>query len=174
MTGPFAPIGDRARWRVIYDVLAELEPGDVLTYGRAAELLDLHETHDRAAIQKAIRRAAQENEVVNKRVIEPVKNVGYRVVHASEQAGIAKRYQRKSLDAIDTGTSKVVNVRLGELDQAERNAVAVIAAAFSRQAESIRRLRWPVRSTSGCTSIQACWISIFLGCQLSSASRNAT
>ena len=134
---PFTPVGNRARWRVIYDALANLEPGDVLTYGRAAELLDLHEDRDRHAIQEAVRRAGTENERVNKRVIEPVRNIGYRVIRAAEHAGIAKRFQRKSVVAIRAGASKVVNVRLDELDQPQRNAVAAMAALFARQEAAI-------------------------------------
>lgn len=135
---PFQSSGERARWRIIYDVLAAMSPGDVLTYDRCAELLDLDPLQDRGLIQSAVRDAQRRNEVDNKSAIEAVPNVGYRVVEAIEHARLAKNYQRRSEVAISSGKSKVVNVDMSGLDHDTRHMFELMALAFSRQ-EDINR-----------------------------------
>ena len=137
---PFTPVGDRARWRIIYDALAVMRPGDVLTYEHAARLLDLHPDDDRHTIQSAIRDAARRNETDNKHAIEAVPNVGYRVVQPTEHARLAKNYQRRSAVAIKSGKSKVVNVDLSGMDPDTRRGFELMALAFSRQEDFNRRM----------------------------------
>ena len=139
MSDPFAPAGERARWRIVYDVLATLGPGDVITYDQAAEMLGLDPLQDRGLIQSAVRDAARRNEVDNKHAIEAVRNVGYRVVEAIEHARLAKNYQRKSEVAIRSGKSKVVNVDLSCLDHDTRRGFELMALAFSRQEDVNRK-----------------------------------
>ena len=137
---PFQPKGERARWRIIYDVLAALGPGDVLTYDRCAVLLDLDPLKDRGLIQGAVRDAARRNEVDNKHAIEAIPNKGYRVVEAVEHARLAKNYQRRSVVALKAGKSKVVNVNMAGLDPDTRRGFELMAVAFARQEDFNRRL----------------------------------
>ena len=137
---PFTPVGDRARWRIIYDALAVMRPGDVLTYEHAARLLDLHPDDDRHTIQSAIRDAARRNETDNKHALEAVPNIGYRVVLPAEHARLAKHYQRRSVVALKSGRSKVVNVDMNGLDPDTRRVYEVMAVAMSQQLDFNRRM----------------------------------
>lgn len=137
---PFTPVGERARWRIVYDVLTDLMPGDVLTYERCASVLDLDPVSDRGLIQKTVREAQRRNEVDNKRAIEAVPNVGYRVVQPIEHARLAKNYQRRSVVALRSGKSKVVHVDLAGMNPDTRKGFELMALAFSRQEDFNRRV----------------------------------
>lgn len=135
----FKPEGERARWQTIYDVLCEAKVGDVVTYERLAEALGLDAVGDRHRIQVAMRRAALEHEQADKRAVDAVANVGYRVVEAPEHLVLAKRHQRRANRQLARGHSKAVNVDLSNLDPDVRHAFEVVAQAFSMQMEFNRR-----------------------------------
>lgn len=137
---PFDPIGEKARWRIVYDVLAKKDHDDTVTYAELGEALDLDPTHSRHQIQMAVRRAAKEYLEIDKRALEPVKNQGYRVVQAPEHLRLAQMQQRKSRRALDSGHSKVVNVDLNGMDPEVRKAFDVTAQAFGMLADLHRRL----------------------------------
>lgn len=137
---PFDPIGERARWRVIYDHLVNVPVDDVITYERMAHLLDLDAEQDRHAIQMAMRRAARELEEADKRAVESVPNLGYRVVRAPEHLRLAQQQQRRSRKALVRGQSKVVNVDMSALDPEARKAFEVVGRAFSMMMDLHRRL----------------------------------
>lgn len=137
---PFTPSGERARWRILYDLLRECEIGDLLTYDDMATALDLEPVKDRHTIQLAMRRAAAELETVDKRVVDAVQNVGYRVIEPAEQLGLARRHQRKSNRSLARGRSKAVNVDYNLIPADARRAFEVVAAAFAMQQEFNRRL----------------------------------
>lgn len=140
MSRPFQPIGDRARWRKIYDLLRGKSVGDSLTYDEISGVLDLHPLNDRHAIQMAVRRAAKELEQEDQRAIEPVVNEGYRVVQPREHLRLARVQQKKSQKALAAGHSKVTHVDLSGMDVETRKAFEVVAVAFSMQMEMTRRL----------------------------------
>jgi hypothetical protein len=91
---PFEPAGDKARWRVLYDVLTKHGVGDVVTYDVMGEALNLDPEKERHTIQMAIRRAAREYEREDHRALEPVPNEGYRVVEPAEHMRLARRPRR--------------------------------------------------------------------------------
>jgi hypothetical protein len=136
---PFEPVGETARWRLLYAKLQKLSVGDVLTYEQMAEILDLDPLSDRHTIQVAMRRAANELEKVDKRAVEAVKNVGYRIVEPEEHLRLARGQQRRSSRALARGSSKVVNVDLSNVEPEVRQAFQVVAAAFAMQMDFNRR-----------------------------------
>lgn len=136
---PFEPVGDIPRWRVLYAMLQPLEPGNVITYTDMCAALELPETL-RSVVQNAIRRAAREFEVRERHALEPVPNVGYRVVKAEEHMVLARQHQSKSSRALARGHSKVVNVDLSGLDPEARKAFGVVAQAFAAQMDHNRRM----------------------------------
>lgn len=136
---PFTPAGETARWRVIYDLLAEVDVGNVLTYETMAHALNLHPTKSRHVMQVSMRRAAQQLERVEKHAVEPVPNVGYRVVAAEEHLRLARQHQSKSTKSLARGQSKVLNVDLSNVDPEVRQAFAVVASAFAMQVDFNRR-----------------------------------
>lgn len=137
---PFQPSGDRARWRVIYDMLARCDVGSVITYEEMASELDLDPINDRHAIQMAMRRASKEFEEERKHAVKPLPNVGYRVAAEPEHLDLAKAQQKLASKALVRGKSKVVNVDLNKLEPDVRSAFQVVARAFSMQMEMSRRL----------------------------------
>jgi hypothetical protein len=136
---PFEPVGETARWRLLYAELQTLGVDDVLTYEQMGETLDLDPGADRHTIQVAMRRAAVELEKVDKHAVEAIKNVGYRIVEPEEHLRLAKGQQRRSSRALARGSSKVVNVDLSNVEPEVRQAFQVVAAAFAMQMEFNRR-----------------------------------
>lgn len=138
MTG-FLPVGDVARWRLIYQLLKPCQVDDVVTYDRMGELLELDPVKDRHIIQMAMRRAAQEFEQVDKHAVDSVKNVGYRVVRVQEHIGLARRQQRKAGRALESGHSKAVNVDFNDIEPETRKALEIVGRAFAMQMDFNRR-----------------------------------
>lgn len=136
---PFEPVGETARWRVLYQLLSDKAIDDVLTYEEMGAALNLDAVDDRHTIQVAMRRAAKELEQVNKHAVDAVQNVGYRVVKPEEHLNLAKRQQRRSSRALVRGHSNVVNVDLSSVDPEIRQAFQVVASAFAMQMEFNRR-----------------------------------
>lgn len=135
----FEPVGSQARWRVVYELLRNTETDSILTYEELGKALDLDPTDDRHAIQMAMRRAALEHEEVDKRAIDAVPNVGYRIVQPPEHVMLARRQQKRSSRALARGYSKAVNVDLSKLDPETRRVVEVIARGFAMQMDFNRR-----------------------------------
>lgn len=136
---PFEPVGEQARWRIIYDMLEHVPADGTLTYEEMGDELDVDPVEERHIIQMAMRRAAKELETTHGHAVDAVPNVGYRVVHAEEHLGLARRHQKKSSKSLVRGQSKVVNVDLTGVDPEVRKAFQVMAAAFSMQLEFNRR-----------------------------------
>lgn len=138
MTG-FLPVGDVARWRIIYQLLKPMRVDDILSYERMGEVLGLDPVKDRHVMQMAMRRAAREFEQVDKHAVDSVKNTGYRVVRVAEHIHLARRQQRKAGKALESGHSKAVNVDWNGVDPETRKALEVVARAFSMQMDFNRR-----------------------------------
>jgi predicted RNA-binding protein with RPS1 domain len=137
---PFTPTGERARWRVLYDMLAERDSGDTLTYEEMVAALGLSDD-DRNTAQLAMRRAATEYETTHKRAVKAIANVGYRIVDAGEHLGLARTHQGKASRSVKRGLSKVTNVDLNRIDDPEvRKALELAAAVLSHQDEMMRRM----------------------------------
>jgi hypothetical protein len=137
---PFEPVGETARWRIVYGLLQPLATGATLTYEQIGEALGLLADDDRHTIQMAVRRAGVESERVDLRALEAVPNVGYRIVEPEEHGRLAQRQQRRSSRALKSGHSKVVNVDLNGVDPEVRKAFQVMAQAFSMQMDFNRRM----------------------------------
>ncbi|MGD9604457.1 MAG: hypothetical protein AB7V59_21795 [Gammaproteobacteria bacterium] len=137
---PFLPVGERARWRVIYDLLRKAKVGDVVTYREMAEALDLDAKRDRTKVQLAMRRAAKELETVDLHAVEPVVNEGYRIVEPEQHLDLARKHQRKAGRSLQRGHSKVVNVDFNGMPGDVRKAFEVVAGAFAAQIDFNRRL----------------------------------
>ena len=137
---PFEPVGDRARWRVVYDLLVKAATDETITYEDLGDALDLDPANDRHTIQMAVRRAAKEHEVKDSRALDVVPNVGYRIVRVPEHLDLAQRHQRKAGKSLERGRSKVDHVDLTGVDGDTRRAFEVVAQAFALQADFNRRL----------------------------------
>lgn len=136
----FEPIGEVARWQVLYELLCATKTGDVLTYEDMAKALDLDPFKDRHAIQMAMRQAAMKHEQADKRAVDAIPNHGYRVVEPEEHLNLAKRHQRKAGKSIVRSKSKVDNVDFNELDTTARTAFELVGRVLGMQHEMMRRL----------------------------------
>lgn len=136
----FQPVGDRARWRNLYDVLHPLRPGDVATYKALAEAVGLNPDEDRRLIQMTIRRAAREFAAVDQHALEVIPNIGYRVVAAPEHLRLARGQQKRANRALARGRSHVEHVDLNDLEPETRRAFLIVAQAFALQQDMLRRL----------------------------------
>jgi len=139
MTPPFKPLGDIARWRIIYNLLTVRQVDDILTYDEMGDALNLDPVKDRRIIQGAMPRASKEFEESDKHALTAVPNIGYRIVEPEEHLRLAKDQQRRSSRALVSGRSKVVNVDLSEVAPEVRQAFQVVASAFAMQMEFNRR-----------------------------------
>jgi hypothetical protein len=140
LVNAFQPAGERARWHTVYDILCKAETGSIVTYEDLGAELGLNADVDRHAIQMAVRRAAIEHEQVDKRAIDAIPNVGYRIAEAPEHLGLARRHQRKAGKSLERGQSKVENVDMAAVDDPEvRHAIEVMVQAFALQADFNRR-----------------------------------
>lgn len=134
----FQPIGDRARWRVCYDALAGNEPGTIITYAQLSAVLDAGISRER--IQGAVRRAAKDLLVAEHKALDPVPNVGYRIVHAEEHMDLAKRDQRRSRRALVKGHTTLDHTDLNQIeDPVVRRTFQAATAAL---AQTITMVRW--------------------------------
>jgi hypothetical protein len=141
MGARFEPLGEVARWRVVYDLLVKTDTEDVLTYATIAEALGLDPDEDRAKIAAACRRAIKEHLHEDRRAAVVVVNVGYRVVPAAQQLQIARGFQRKAGRALAAGHSQVTHFDPTGLDPNTRGAFELMARAFQRQADINDRLQ---------------------------------
>jgi hypothetical protein len=136
---PFQPKGVTARWRLIYQELRSVDIGDVVTYERLGEVLELDPEGDRHRIQMAVRRAAEQYLKDDKRALDSVPNEGYQVVDASGHLQLARRHQSKSSKELVRGHAKSVNVDLSGVAPEVKHALEVVARGFAVQMDFNRR-----------------------------------
>lgn len=135
----FEPVGERARWLVVYDLLVASEINGIVTYEEMATALGLDPDKDRLTLQGAMRRAAKEHEVLDKRAVTAVPNRGYRVVEPQEHLGLARRQQVRSTRALKRGHSKAVNVDMSKIEPEARKALEMVAGVIALQMDFNRR-----------------------------------
>ena len=139
-TEQFQSVDDKARWRIVYALLAAANTDDVITYEVIADALNLDGLADRAVIQAATRRAGHELERVNSRAIEAVLGVGYRIVQPWETVRLGKQRHRRAGRQIRRGASVVRAGLATETDVEVRKALDVLARGFAVQSEINRRV----------------------------------
>jgi hypothetical protein len=137
---PFTPAGDRARWRVVYDLLTEADVGDTVTYEAMGDALSLDPDKSRHVIQMAVRRAAREYLTVNLNSLKAVPNVGYAIIEPSKKLALAEGFERKGRRAIRRGKEQVDYVDVSALDADTRQMFEIMAWKFQQQDDAIRRL----------------------------------
>lgn len=137
---PFKPLGAQARWKTVYDLLRKTGTGKVITWQRLGEALALDPVKDRSAIVQAVRRAAKEHEVKDKRAVDTVRGEGYMPVDATGSLIVARKQQVKSGRALTRGHSAAVNVDLNGTSPEVRKALEILAGQFDAQLEFNRRV----------------------------------
>jgi hypothetical protein len=108
---PFNPIGEKARWKLIFVLLQAVATNAILTYDEMTRVLDKGVTRDK--IQNAARRAGQELLLTESRAIEAV---------------LARGHQRKSSRALGRSADLVTHVDLNKVEDPEVRKALVAAA----------------------------------------------
>jgi hypothetical protein len=139
MSNHFEPVGERARWLDVYDLLRATEVNGVISYESMGEALGLDPDRDRPSIRSALYRAAKEFEEIDKRAITAVPRRGYRVVEPREHLGLARRHQKRSARSLVRGHSKAINVDLSKVDPETRKALEMVAGVIALQSDFNRR-----------------------------------
>lgn len=140
MTHPFEPIGEKARWRLLYEVMAAAEVDSVVSYADLADALDLDAIGGRQIIQQAMSRAGRELLEKNNRAVESVRGVGYRVVRPEEQLRLAQYHQQRASKSLVRGSRTVRHVDFNGMDAGTRHAFEVTGRALGALIDMNRRL----------------------------------
>jgi hypothetical protein len=141
MSEMFKPIGERARWRVIYELMRAADTGVTITYEDMATPLGLDPVKDRHALQMAARKADLELQKVDKRAATAVRGTGYRIVQPDEILGLGERRNRKAGRQVVLGSLVSQAVDLNAVEPATRKALETLARGFAVQAEINRRVQ---------------------------------
>lgn len=128
---------DNPKWRTVYDLLLPLDVDDVLTYATLNEALDVE---DFRTNRSPLYKAAQMWGAAKQRALEPVPNVGYRVVQAREHEGLARRQHKKSRRALSRGRTLLRNADRSQLNPDEVARFDSMEHTLARHEDMIRRL----------------------------------
>lgn len=144
-TGLFQPSRDdgRADWRVVFDLVADLAPGDEVKH---QQLLEALETDDLQRVYRAVGRANRELWATRSRSLGAVKGVGYRMLRAHEMPTLAEGYRRQGRRKVSNAVAVIDATDLGQLDNANREWVVkmqggmhMLAAAMDAQIAKTKR-----------------------------------
>lgn len=136
MSTAFQPIGDVSRRRMIIDHFGSLPEGTVVSYTELENLLD---SGERRTLSSAVNAAKPGLEREHLKAVEPIRNIGYRIVHATEHLELARQHQVKSRRQLVRSQSKVLHVDISGLTEGERLAVTLAATSLGHQLEYMRR-----------------------------------
>lgn len=132
----FEPKADVAQWRLVYDTVRTLSIGDTIPYERLSEVLARDFTADRGPIYRAITELERED----KRTLDVVPRVGYRVVDAPEHERLARRHHRRSRRQLGKAHSKLASADRARLNPEQRAKFDALELTVSRHEDMIRRL----------------------------------
>lgn len=146
----FAPVGEKARWRIVYDLLQRKDYDQVLTFEAMAEALNLsaHGQAHRSLIIQAVQRAGRELSVRNSRSIENVRGVGYRVVEPEEHVRLAGKGQQKAHRTLKVAQRHVEHVDYSKLSDEGKTLVIAALRVFKIQERGMRDLKIRQRQTA--------------------------
>lgn len=137
---PFEPVGDRARWKTVFELVPKSEVDLVVTYDEMGEALDLDPVKDRPKIQSAVRKAGDVLLKVHKHAIVSVPNVGYRVVRPEEHLAIAQGKGRRAERSLSKGHQVVTNVDFNGLEAETRRTFELVGRAMAWQIGVMKKL----------------------------------
>ncbi len=125
-----------AEWRIVYDALAKLGVGDTLDFDQLDELLGRDFRDDRGPIYRAMK----ELEANDKRTVDSVRGVGYRVVEAREHEGLARRHHKRSRRQLGKAVAKAASADRSAMTAEERKRIDGMEMSLRQHAQMIRRL----------------------------------
>lgn len=132
----------KARWRVLYDRMATLQIGELLSYEDMGELLglDFLDRPQRNIINVSARKAATELEKKQGMVFRIMRGHGYQRAKPEQVLDLARRHQHRAQREVASGAAKVATIDLRQLDSTTARIVEATAMAFARQEAIMRSL----------------------------------
>lgn len=131
----FDTIGERARWRDVYDRLASMEIGDLLTYEELTEITGTPLDQARSDFD----RAKKELETNNSRTMANVRKTGYRMVEAVEHIDLARHHQKKARRQIVRAKRRAHSADRARLGHEDRARVDTMENNLALQETILRR-----------------------------------
>lgn len=142
---PFKPKGDRSMRVVVAEIVANTEPGNLITYEVLAEALDLDEEKERDQIRQAVSAARQTVLRDHNKALVAIRGEGYRVALAREFAGLAQGHRQKADRQMTKALDIVKHVDENQLSPAElqrhRAVATVITNLHARMTDAEERLQ---------------------------------
>lgn len=133
----FQILGDKAQWRMVFDHLATMDIGDVITYEKLAEILPRTPEGSRRG---AFLRAAAVCEIELHRAFDNVRGVGYRMVEAQEHERLARNRHRRGHRQVKRARQTIASADRGRLTREQRVWFDAIELNLARQAEITARI----------------------------------
>lgn len=99
----FEPVKGKARWRLCYDIITELQPGDVVTYAEVEELCSCN----RNAAQAAMIKADAELGKIGLNRVRTRPNIGWIVLAPDETIDLISHQREKSERADDRTAGRI-------------------------------------------------------------------
>lgn len=141
---PFEPVGEEARWKVIYEILREAPEDEIVPYERLLDALGL-DPEQRAVVHLATRRAVKELQEKDRRTVATVRGKGYRVATPEEHMPLGMSHHAKAGRALVRARNTVNSTDLNRIeDPAARHAVEQVVLALANEIEVNRRMRQKV------------------------------
>lgn len=115
----FETKGERPQWEIVYDRLAGMEIGEVISYEDLMKILGASSV---AGVRTPFYKAVREIEDQKKRTFDVVKGVGYRMVETPEHEGLARRHHKKARRSLTRSVRKMHSADREKLSPEMRRA----------------------------------------------------
>lgn len=136
----FIPVGEKSRRQIVVEMIAKLNPDDVVTHEELAEELGLRWPQDKELIRSTVHVARHALGHDHHKALAAVRGVGYRVIRPEEHVQVAAQLQRKSGRTLALAKTTVDTVDLGALTEDQRRLAMAAGAVLAYQQEQLRRL----------------------------------
>ncbi len=133
---PFETIGEKARWKFIYEFLRPMKKGTIIKYSQLSNVIGKDIRHLRTPIYRAM----QELETNDNRSLLNIPNIGYRITVAQEHEGLTRHHHKKSKRQMKKALQKVTSADRSQLTREERVRFDAIELTIKQHAEMIKRL----------------------------------
>jgi chromosome segregation ATPase len=150
-TGLEIPSTEEAKWRTLYDALREAEYGTSYTYDELNKMAG-DDVDDIRADRWIVDRTRKELVRLDKRYLENLRGVGYRIVHPDEHLKAGNHYRGKSMRAAGRSVKVLEATDLAKIeDPAVRTKIVELENRMGRLQQQLRHQETRLASTERTT-----------------------